>query len=211
MPFVALTRVFSMLKARSDDIPSAHSSVQKESSQATRSSVTHHDVMYLLQWHATRSQLPTDAPTGALISLIQFSKNESDVVRPQAASRFVDSYSVYAFNPRLTWWSRWGSNPRPQACKARALPTELRPRGSGLLYIAIFVSYCKRWRSLFSDLSARVVGLERLELSTPRLSSVCSNQLSYRPEPVQLGVTPFDFSLKHQLRCFVAPQRGAAM
>ena len=116
-----------MLKARSDNAPSAHSSVQKESSQATRSSVTHHDVMYLLQWHATRSQLPTDAPTGALISLIQFSKNESDVVRPQAASRFVDSYSVYAFNPRLTWWSRWGSNPRPQACKARALPTELRP------------------------------------------------------------------------------------
>jgi hypothetical protein len=28
----------------------------------------------------------------------------------------------------------------------------------------------------------RGVGLERLELSTPRLSSVCSNQLSYRPK-----------------------------
>ena len=27
-----------------------------------------------------------------------------------------------------------------------------------------------------------MVGLERFELSTPRLSSVCSNQLSYRPE-----------------------------
>src|SRR5690606_32625283 len=26
-----------------------------------------------------------------------------------------------------------------------------------------------------------LVGLERFELSTPRLSSVCSNQLSYRP------------------------------
>ena len=26
------------------------------------------------------------------------------------------------------WWSRSGSNRRPQACKARALPTELRPR-----------------------------------------------------------------------------------
>ena len=54
------------------------------------------------------------------------------------------------------WWSRSGSNRRPQACKARALPAELRPR--------------------------TVVGLERLELSTPRLSSVCSNQLSYRPK-----------------------------
>ena len=28
-----------------------------------------------------------------------------------------------------------------------------------------------------------VVGLTRFELVTPRLSSVCSNQLSYRPEP----------------------------
>ena len=28
------------------------------------------------------------------------------------------------------WWSRSGSNRRPQACKARALPTELRPRGT---------------------------------------------------------------------------------
>jgi hypothetical protein len=31
-------------------------------------------------------------------------------------------------DPRL-WWSRSGSNRRPQACKARALPTELRPPG----------------------------------------------------------------------------------
>jgi hypothetical protein len=28
----------------------------------------------------------------------------------------------------------------------------------------------------------QAVGLERFELSTPRLSSVCSNQLSYRPK-----------------------------
>ena len=28
----------------------------------------------------------------------------------------------------------------------------------------------------------RMVGLTRLELVTPRLSSVCSNQLSYRPQ-----------------------------
>ena len=31
-------------------------------------------------------------------------------------------------------------------------------------------------------LTERVVGLGRLELPTPRLSSVCSNQLSYKPE-----------------------------
>jgi hypothetical protein len=29
----------------------------------------------------------------------------------------------------MTWWRRTGSNRRPHACKARALPTELRPRG----------------------------------------------------------------------------------
>src|SRR6266478_8503639 len=36
------------------------------------------------------------------------------------------------------------------------------------------LSYGPRW----------LVGLERFELSTPRLSSVCSNQLSYRPSPL---------------------------
>ena len=29
------------------------------------------------------------------------------------------------------WWSRTGSNRRPEACKATALPTELRPRSTG--------------------------------------------------------------------------------
>ncbi len=36
------------------------------------------------------------------------------------------------------------------------------------------LSYGPRW----------LVGLDRFELSTPRLSSVCSNQLSYRPSPL---------------------------
>src|SRR2546426_12292897 len=38
-------------------------------------------------------------------------------------------------------------------------------------WLAIRRSACER----------KMVGLERFELSTPRLSSVCSNQLSYRP------------------------------
>ena len=37
--------------------------------------------------------------------------------------------------------------------------------------------------STLSPSPALMVGLERFELSTPRLSSVCSNQLSYRPVP----------------------------
>ena len=32
---------------------------------------------------------------------------------------------------------------------------------------------------------AQMVGLDRVELSTPRLSSACSNQLSYRPSRVR--------------------------
>ena len=59
-------------------------------------------------------------------------------------------------NPASFWWSRTGSNRRPPACKAGALPAELRPL-------------------------IRMVGLGRLELPTSRLSSARSNQLSYRP------------------------------
>ena len=60
------------------------------------------------------------------------------------------------FLAKVRWWSRTGSNRRPQACKASALPTELRPRRA-------------------------LVGLSRFELLTSPLSGVRSNQLSYRP------------------------------
>ncbi len=55
------------------------------------------------------------------------------------------------------WWSQAGSNRRPPACKAGALPAELWPLLS-------------------------MVGLGRFELPTSPLSGVRSNQLSYRPE-----------------------------
>ena len=69
------------------------------------------------------------------------------------------------------WWSQTGSNRRPQACKASALPTELWPRGD---------------RSTAQATSAiralmNLVGLGGLEPPTSRLSSARSNQLSYRP------------------------------
>ena len=63
------------------------------------------------------------------------------------------------------WWSQTGSNRRPHACKARALPAELWPRN-------------QKTNALHS---IKMVGLERFELSTSRLSSARSNQLSYRP------------------------------
>src|SRR4051794_32990824 len=53
------------------------------------------------------------------------------------------------------WWRQTGSNRRPHACKARALPAELCP--------------------------LRLVGLGRLERPTSPLSGVRSNHLSYRP------------------------------
>ena len=63
------------------------------------------------------------------------------------------------------WWSQPGSNRRPQACKASALPTELWPRSQDRL------SRCAR----------RLVGPGRVERPTSRLSGVRSNHLSYEP------------------------------
>jgi hypothetical protein len=72
------------------------------------------------------------------------------------------------------WWSQTGSNRRPPACKAGALPTELWPR-------------------LRNAARLKVVGLGRLELPTSRLSSARSNQLSYkpndRPRPFSPGIS----------------------
>ena len=59
------------------------------------------------------------------------------------------------------WWRMTGSNRRPPACKAGALPAELIPH---------------YWNGM--------VGLVGLEPTTPALSRRCSNQLSYRPKPV---------------------------
>ena len=53
-----------------------------------------------------------------------------------------------------------GSNRRPPACKAGALPAELIPQ----------------------DLANVLVGLVGLEPTTPALSTRCSNQLSYSPD-----------------------------
>jgi hypothetical protein len=60
------------------------------------------------------------------------------------------------------WWRMTGSNRRPPACKAGALPAELIPHFD--------------WNGM--------VGLVGLEPTTPALSRRCSNQLSYRPKPV---------------------------
>jgi hypothetical protein len=73
------------------------------------------------------------------------------------------------------WWRMTGSNRRPPACKAGALPAELIPHWMTL------DDSCPRMNP---GLNKRVVGLVGLEPTTPALSRRCSNQLSYRPEPV---------------------------
>ena len=75
---------------------------------------------------------------------------------------------------REVWWSQTGSNRRPPACKAGALPTELWPRLDLRLDLP-------GKRSREDPATKGMVGLERFELPTSRLSSARSNQLSYRP------------------------------
>ena len=92
----------------------------------------------------------------------------SDVSRTIYSRRFVQSIvSIFDF----IWWSQTGSNRRPHACKARALPAELWPRTRRRMLLPAV----RRMRSI------KVVGLGRLELPTSRLSSARSNQLSYKP------------------------------
>jgi hypothetical protein len=90
------------------------------------------------------------------------------------------------------WWSQTGSNRRPHACKARALPAELWPRTRRrmpLLMVPVSALRATTWQpspSLGSPSRSwrsqrRLVGLGRLELPTSRLSSARSNQLSYKP------------------------------
>ena len=108
--------------------------------------------------------------------------------------------AALAASPSQTWWRRWGSNPRPQACKARALPTELRPR-LGMPPVASVHDTAFPARSTTGATHGResnkrpsgdsahagafigekVVGPTRFELVTSRLSAGRSDQLSYGP------------------------------
>jgi hypothetical protein len=106
-----------------------------------------------------------DGPVGS--SSVTYSLHMSKIpYPPQRISVFSLADIDQAGSSKVTvrhcpssWWRRTGSNRRPHACKARALPTELRPHGEGS--------------------GGTVVGQGRLELPTSRLSSARSNQLSY--------------------------------
>src|SRR5690554_1253663 len=88
------------------------------------------------------------------------------------------------FSRRRQWWSQTGSNRRPPACKAGALPTELWPR--------MTVSPAKTRGAE----PRAMVGLGRLERPTSRLSGVRSNHLSYRPD--QFAQAPCDAGKRNE-------------
>src|SRR5216684_7157 len=101
---------------------------------------------------------------GSLVRAYELSATYGGITRrgfPHSDIACLPTCAYAVFKERAkSWWSRSGSNRRHPACKAGALPAELRPR---------------------HQKGVTMVGLDRFELSTPRLSSVCSNQLSYRP------------------------------
>jgi hypothetical protein len=83
------------------------------------------------------------------------------------------------------WWSQSGSNRRPPACKAGALPAELWPHGYYQDFCVRLGADPRSWLKPMSGFattsSAEVVGLGGLEPPTSPLSGVRSNHLSYRP------------------------------
>ena len=101
--------------------------------------------------------------------------------------------------PLKKWWRMTGSNRRPPACKAGALPAELIPlwpliSGAWLrcsfprgpeVHVVICALPCLLLKAHLTLISPQaMVGLVGLEPTTPALSRRCSNQLSYRPKPV---------------------------
>ena len=134
-------------------------------------------------------------PSGRTHSLFTMSNNTPRSKLRRCAS-WIDQRRIPCFADRLgraagrgsidhpapfqkPWWSKTGSNRRPHACKARALPTELLPlRGRRSA-----IGHRESSRSpIPGHWSLTLVGLGRLELPTSRLSSARSNQLSYKPE-----------------------------
>ena len=83
--------------------------------------------------------------------------------------------NLFILDREVRWWSQTGSNRRPHACKARALPTELWPHSEPHQESCRHTRSPARWRL------PGLVGPGRLELPTLRLSGVRSNHLSYGP------------------------------
>jgi hypothetical protein len=103
---------------------------------------------------------------------------------PVRLGQFVVASSSWPGRARRSgaaWWSQTGSNRRPHACKACALPAELWPRTRRRMLVALACGSRVKQGLRAAVAQRRLVGLGRLELPTSRLSSARSNQLSYKP------------------------------
>ena len=87
-----------------------------------------HDVRYLKDRRRTdRGQIPS----AGLVRSLPGGRAKRLPAKPDLASESSNSDGPFLLLCRpscVIWWSQTGSNRRPHACKARALPTELWPR-----------------------------------------------------------------------------------
>ncbi len=125
------------------------------------------------RWKSVEPARPPAAPSarGRMNRTNRLAKTKRSLVepaRPPAApsARGRTNRTSRPAKPNGVWWSQTGSNRRPPACKAGALPTELWPRRNSLKTVRH---------------ALKMVGPGRLELPTSRLSGVRSNHLSYGP------------------------------
>ena len=143
-----------------------------------------------------------DCPAESQEASLDSGSNDKLGIRHDAQSRPVPRGPVEQRRGRLARrtgeglgkWSRTGSNRRPPACKAGALPTELRPqwREKEARGRRPGAPASPDVRPLTSELS-REVGAPRLELGTSALSGLRSNQLSYAPAAATMA-SAIDFA-----------------
>lgn len=77
--------------------------------------------------HDTRTSLRNPAPCHPACLLFTITSEQDNGGRKaRTIANSVSHLRMFRSTPR-TWWSQTGSNRRPQACKASALPTELWP------------------------------------------------------------------------------------
>jgi hypothetical protein len=135
--------------------------------------------------HNVRQHAPADGPLNG--------RNRS-----QPRIRFLTDEICRPGSGDRRWWSQTGSNRRPPACKAGALPTELWPRAI-------------ERQNLGTQQRREMVGLGRFELPTSRLSSARSNQLSYRPrahaQPAQDPLGRGQRMLQRPWKAWARPRR----
>ena len=97
---------------------------QKTENRSRKSELSDPDSARLSEDQASTPGEPPSRQTLAFKPI--FHRNAQPAARTRSYFRFLSS--VFRL-PRAPWWSQTGSNRRPHACKARALPTELWPRG----------------------------------------------------------------------------------